>query len=541
MNNKSANPLILVADDEINTTLMVQHIFEREGFRVERVNNGIAALEGAKTLAPDLILLDILMPGMNGFDVLRHLREDEQTRFIPTILMTANARQPDNIALGLDLGADDYITKPFAHQELVARANSKIKAHKLQEALKHRTQELEALLHVSERFGEHLMTGELLALSVQLLHELLPCDVAAIYQLNDDNQIEHHRIHQNEAHIAAELPHNRLIELATHMKDRPASAIDADFIKDMNAGIIAPLRHANRTIGVVVVLSTSESYDDDQFRLFTGIASQAALALHNAQLYEFQLSYAQRLEEKVDERTRQLQSTQQMLIRSEKLASIGHMVASLAHEINTPLMPIKLVLEDFIAQLDDQHIEYDAESVKVIQDSIERIQRIIRRLLDFTRTSNGDAVLLDLAQILEGIIKLNQKFFEHAHIRIDSHIDTLPAIHGSKDQLEQVFMNLALNAQAAMPDGGTLSIGAHTDNEDVVIRFQDSGYGIRQDNLHKIFDPFFSTKPNGTGLGLFVSYGIIQAHHGSIDVNSTLGVGTEFVIRLPIHQPEAHL
>ena len=131
MVNTTTTPLVLVADDEINTTLMVQHIFEREGFRVERANNGIAALESAKTLLPDLILLDIMMPGMNGFDVLRRLREDEQTRLIPTIMMTANARTPDNVALGLNLGADDYVVKPFEPLELVVRVQALLKRYRI--------------------------------------------------------------------------------------------------------------------------------------------------------------------------------------------------------------------------------------------------------------------------------------------------------------------------------------------------------------------------------------------------------------------------
>lgn len=534
-------PLVLVADDEINTTLLVQHIFAREGFRVERVNNGLAALESAKSNPPDLILLDILMPGMNGFDVLRHLRDDEQTRMIPTIMMTANARQPDNVALGLDLGADDYITKPFAHQELVARANSKIKARKLQESIEHRRRELEALLYVGEQFSRHLMTGEFLDLSVKLLRELVPCEMAALYQVNADAQIEHHRLRDTGLLSPVMLPVERLVAIANEIQDRPAAYLDTSYLPDIVSGMIAPLRHADRMIGVMVILSATEHYNEDQFRLFTGIARQAALALHNAQLYEFQLHYAHRLEEKVEERTRQLQSTQQMLLRSEKLASIGHMVASLAHEINTPLMPIKLVLEDFVAQLDEQHVSYDAQGLTIIQDSIERIQRIIRRLLDFTRTNDSEIAPVDLRHVLENIIKLNHKYFEHGHVRIEARFDPVPPIHGNRDQLEQVFMNLALNAQAAMPEGGTLWIGVRLEGDNVVIRFRDSGCGIKPEHLHKIFDPFYSTKPNGTGLGLFVSYGIIEAHHGSIDVESKVDSGTQFTIRLPIHQPESSL
>ena len=110
-------------------------------------------------------------------------------------------------------------------------------------------------------------------------------------------------------------------------------------------------------------------------------------------------------------------------------------------------------------------------------------------------------------------------------------------MYGSKDQLEAVFMNLALNAEAAMEDGGTLTINAKHQGNEVVIDFIDTGCGIEPDKIERIFDPFFSTKPNGTGLGLFLSYGIIEGHHGTITVKSKVGHGANFTIRLPIHQP----
>jgi DNA-binding response OmpR family regulator len=127
---------------------MLERIFEREGFQVKSVHDGLAALEVAEQLLPDLILLDIQMPGMNGFDVLRSLRQNERTIMIPTILITAKARQPADVAHGLNLGADDYVQKPFEPRELVARVQSKIRAHQLEDALHRRTQELEALLRI---------------------------------------------------------------------------------------------------------------------------------------------------------------------------------------------------------------------------------------------------------------------------------------------------------------------------------------------------------------------------------------------------------
>ena len=159
------------------------------GYRVERVNDGFAAIETAKRILPDLILLDIRMPRLDGFEVLRLLREDEQTVNIPTIVITANATAPADVERGLNLGADDYLQKPFAPQELLARARSKIRARQLEDALHRRTQQLEALLHVSERLNQHLELEDLLDLIVDVRLELLPGDAALIHVLNSNLEI----------------------------------------------------------------------------------------------------------------------------------------------------------------------------------------------------------------------------------------------------------------------------------------------------------------------------------------------------------------
>jgi len=528
MDNNNPSPLLLVADDEVNTTIMLQHIFEREGYRVKAVTNGIAALETVKRLLPDVILLDILMPGMNGFDVLLHLREDERTANIPTIMVTANAREPADVARGLTLGADDYLYKPFAPQELLARVQSKIKARQLEEALHRRTQQLEALLRVSEKLNDHQEVGNLLELIPELALQLLPGEVAAIYHLSESGEIGDWRL-LNQTQTEVNLPHDQLITRA--LRQDGASQWHDD--PALGNGMSVRLQHANILLGVLALISQSHTYEAHHLRLFEGIGRQAALALRNAQLYEIQADYAQHLEEKVTARTAELQSAQQLLIRSEKLASIGHLAASIAHEINNPLMPINIFLEDLEDDLKAQGVRYDPHELQMIRENVERIRRIVRSLLEFARDSGPELSQLDISHVLEGVIKLNTKFFLHERVTIKANLPTLPPVYGSKDQLEAVFMNLALNAQAAMENGGTLTINAKQENNDIVVDFTDTGCGIPPDKIERIFDPFYSTKPQGTGLGLFVSFGIIEGHHGTIGVKSQVGKGTQFTIRLP--------
>jgi signal transduction histidine kinase len=145
--------------------------------------------------------------------------------------------------------------------------------------------------------------------------------------------------------------------------------------------------------------------------------------------------------------------------------------------------------------------------------------------------------LVDIGKIIETVVSLNRKFFEKEGMQIKLNIPTELPTYCNKDQLEQVFMNLVLNAQAAMERGGVLEVKGWINKGEIITQFIDSGCGIPPEQMNKIFDPFFSTKVNGTGLGLFVSYGIIQSHNGIIEVDSKVNVGTTFTIRLPSEQP----
>ncbi len=536
MIEKHNPPLVLVADDEVHTTLMLTRIFEREGYQVTTAHDGVTALDFARQLKPDLILLDIQMPEMNGFDVLSALRENTVTASIPTILVTAKARKPADVAHGLNLGADDYIYKPFDPRELLARAESKMKSRQLEENLQRRTQELQALLRVGEELNHTLEVEELMELILFLTLDLLPGNLAVVYRFNEHEQITAQRMQTIRTSNVYEPNAEEVVLRFLEIRRPVLWPGDLSIIDDLPSGMVVLLKHGANLLGILLVASEEPAaYDENHFHLFKGIGRQAALALRNAELYEILADHAEHLEDTVAARTSELQSAQQLLIRSEKLASIGHLAASIAHEINNPLQPIRIHLEHILEDIQSQ-APIDIMAVENIQQSIERITRIVSQLLEFAgkRTTSSDADFIDLKRTLEGVINLNRKLFEQKGIELVAHISPLPAFYGSKDQLEQVFMNLALNAQAAMQTGGKLEISAFIRDEQIIVQFADTGHGIPPDQINKIFDPFFSTKENGTGLGLFVSYGIIQNHQGTIEVESKVNVGTTFTIQLPV-------
>ena len=233
------------------------------------------------------------------------------------------------------------------------------------------------------------------------------------------------------------------------------------------------------------------------------------------------------------------QATRQQIGRSEQLASVGRLAAGVAHEINNPLTGV-LAFADLMREkenMDDQ----DREDLEVIIRETKRAREIVRGLLDFARETPSVKTALNVNDVIRQTTQLLGKREAFQNINIVEALDEdLPPVNGDRNQLQQVLVNLSLNACEAMPDGGTLLVGTSGNGDQVVIEVTDTGCGIKPEHLDQIFEPFFTTKPvgKGTGLGLSVSYGIVQQHGGTLEVESEPGKGTTFTIRLPVASAE---
>jgi two-component system, NtrC family, sensor kinase len=246
--------------------------------------------------------------------------------------------------------------------------------------------------------------------------------------------------------------------------------------------------------------------------------------------------WAKNLETKVEDRTRQLKQMQAQLIRSEKLASLGELVAGIAHELNNPLTGI-LVFSSLLEKSPKLDLECRGD-VEVIVRETQRCATIVKGLLEFSRESLPDKKPAAVNTIMDHTLALigNQSFFHDITIGTD-YEERIPEVLVDPNQIEQVFINILLNAAYAMSGTGTLTIRTRICEEGkyAVAEICDTGCGIPEENLGKIFDPFFTTKEGkGTGLGLSVSYGIVQNHGGHIEVQSTVGEGTTFSVKLPL-------
>jgi len=240
------------------------------------------------------------------------------------------------------------------------------------------------------------------------------------------------------------------------------------------------------------------------------------------------------------EMERALRRTQEQLLQSEKLAAMGRLTSQIAHELNNPLYGIMNTLELLKTEISPQ-----SKRRKVLEMALSetvRLSDLLRKMLSFSRPDQEKKQAVDLNTVLDEILLLHEKQLQENDVKIKtSFAKTLPQISASKDQLRQVFLNLVANARDAMPDGGTLRVTPAADPENVRIEIADSGIGIKEEHLKKIFDSFFTTKDSitGVGLGLSVCYGFIKDHGGDIQVKSKVDSGTTFTITFPIFRESA--
>lgn len=266
------------------------------------------------------------------------------------------------------------------------------------------------------------------------------------------------------------------------------------------------------------------------------LVARVAVLLRIRQMSRELRKWNEDLEHRVDERTKELVKTQEQLIQAEKLATLGTLAGGVAHEINNPLTAILTNAQ--MLRLEAK--EMDLDSIALIEEGAKRCQVIVQKLMKYARKSSDQEMMkeVDLNRVIESTLSFLTYQLEQENIKLIKHLGPLPKIKGSSNELEQVFTNIILNGKDAIKAGkgsGTIEIETFQKNGSVYARFKDDGIGISEKNISKIFDPFFTTKDvgSGTGLGLSVTYGIVEKHGGKIEVSSEEKKGSVFTIVLP--------
>ncbi|HLG94668.1 MAG TPA: ATP-binding protein, partial [candidate division Zixibacteria bacterium] len=303
---------------------------------------------------------------------------------------------------------------------------------------------------------------------------------------------------------------------------------EVEKLRAVEAELVIPLSVKNRLEGVLILTGKISNlpFSENDIEFLSILANQLAVTVENARLYEME-----------KDTNSQLRETQNQLIRLEKLAALGELSATIAHEVNNPLGIIKNYLALIAQQLSPEDPNYPF--YQVIKEEVDRIAKIVRQLLDFYRPKAEEIARVDLSQILDETVILLEKQLASSNIEVVKNLPrSLPPIEASPAQLKQVFLNLLMNAREVMPQGGKLEISTRSENGYVEAEVADSGEGIPPENLDKIFEPFFTTKreKGGTGLGLSVCLGIVSKTGGVIRAQNRKPKGATFIVRLPVKE-----
>lgn len=516
---KPISPRILVVDDEPGITLLCERLLRRAGFSVAALTSAQAALEHLRLQPVDLLVVDIRMPELDGFDLITHAQQLQPE--IAILIMTGFGTIETAIR-ALRQGVDGLLLKPFAEgAELIQAVRQALSDHqKKQDASRLPT--LRALFQVSEALFSETDSQRLGEFIVQAIHTHLRASQAACYQREGE------ALRVIAGHLGLSSAASGV--LWRMLEDGQPRLIQ---FEDADAETAKLLSEAGVTSAMFVPMARREmahlyyaGRNDVAFRpldleMFVLLAGQASAALENARLYADLRDYVRRVEE-----------SQQALIQAEKMATVGRLTASIAHEVNNPLQALQncLHLADHPGLSPAERQRY----FELAKKELERLRTIVGQMLNFYRPT-AEKEPLSLTEIWEHVLSLMSGTLEEHRIQVETRWPAeMPLILGARAQLQQVFLNLVLNAIEAMPQGGTLRLWARRISRSLDTYIQDSGPGIPLEIRSHIFEPFFSTKHGGTGLGLTVSYNIITAHGGQLDLITDRPGGACFRIRLPV-------
>ena len=323
-----------------------------------------------------------------------------------------------------------------------------------------------------------------------------------------------------------------------------------DIFDTLEVELLVPILFGVDLLGVIAVgrKITGERLAADDRQLLRTLANQSSIAIENAKAFDEIAKLNETLEARVEERTRELRETQDQLMQSEKLKSLGQLVAGVAHELNNPIGFVHAnlqLLDEFIKKLlEGQQTESDTERIREAiskllsrsREGTERVKQIVQDLRTFSRMDQAELQEVDLHEEIDRTLGLMEPQLKGG-IEVSRDYGALPRVRCYPGQLNQVFLNILINACDALgEEGGTIEVKTRATPNGVRLEFHDDGPGIPPEVQSRLFDPFFTTKPvgKGTGLGLSLSHGIIDRHGGRISVDPDVTEGTTFSIDLPL-------
>ncbi len=526
-----AEASVLIVDDDRSIVRLCQRLLERASFKVFASTDPLEAMKIMEARRVDLLLSDIRMPVMDGFELIERAKQLQPDL---AVLVMTGFGTVDTAIQALYKGVDGLILKPFENTADLVKAVERVLAEIRQKQDAAKAQVLRPLFDITETLLCETDPEALKELILNSLLRLFQCKYAGVFSSSQDGYDL--VIGQGLPKEATQASWSYLSQFITHCESptiiNSTGPGDLDLqtaLQELgwSALIIAPvIRDTNSFIFFAAREGEGMLFSESDLEMFLILARQSAVAMENARLYTDLRRYVKRIED-----------SQHALVQAEKMAAVGRLMASLAHEINNPLQAVRNCLH--LATRPDIDENQRSSYLSMTDSELDRLVKTVRHMLDFYRAGQREKEPLNLQGAVDRVLHLLKSQMDNSNIQCDiTFAPDFPSILGVRDQIQQVFFNLLLNSMDALEaTSGQRKIwieGEVLENYACVF-VEDSGPGVPQEMKEKLFEPFASSKTNGTGLGLAVSYGVIEAHGGLLELTpGRHGQGACFEIRFPL-------
>lgn len=537
---------ILIVDDQPDNLYVLQRLLKGHGYTVLQAQDGPTTLRLASERKPDLILLDVMMPEMDGFEVVQRLRDSAETRAIPVVLLTANAPDERLKIQGLKLGADEYLTQPINNNELLARVQALLRTKQAQDELLNRNTQLAALLDIVQaststldltEVGRRLVDGALAATHTDL-GGVWVCDnndlrCLAQHGYSSDLAEKRQRILLSESRVSVRAMETKQV---IYGEAKDLYGADSALAHDARTIIVLPLLYRGDALGVLHLgTRVQRNFGAEELAFLRAIANAAATAIQNARLFA--------------ESDRQRRELEHLDMEKDEFISI------ISHELKNPLASIKGYAGLLQRRAKKDHtLQAAVKGLEVIEQQTNRMSTLLDQLRDVSQIGMDrfmiEAAPMDIAELTQRIAYDMQTTSNDHDLQLDVRDEPLMTL-ADEFRMSQVLGNLIGNAIKYSPGGGEIEIVVRraaeppfrpadaSAGEYAVVTVKDQGIGIPKDVQDRLFQRFFRA-PNtkgrisGMGLGLYITREIVQRHGGYIWVESEEGHGSTFGLAMPL-------
>jgi two-component system NtrC family sensor kinase len=523
LKNTNRQTVLVVDDDKTARELICRKL--RKFCSVMPVASGHEALERIRTGEIDLVIMDVMMPGLDGYQTCRRIKAETKNEFVPVILVTALLEQEDRNR-GLAAGADEFLSKPVNTQELRLRVKSLLRIREQEQTIYRQARELERAVVDITVHSEELeravreRTNDLQRQN-RFIHEIIDSLPLSLYVVDRERIVVAWNRSRELGRLG--LPREEALGRSVYelLRKTPRDLIEAELTRVFESGE-----------GLSFECDSGEGDKTRHYRIH-----KIPMSVEPGVV-----SHVLTIGEDITEQRR----FQKSIAMADKVSAVGRLAAGVAHEVNNPLATIVTCAQGLQQRLEElPEIARDSADFREYLDIVEqeafRAKKITENMLDFTRAKDSPRSPQMLENIIERTLLILRHQARFKRVEVERRLDPdLPPVDVEEEALVQVLVALIINALDAMPDGGRLTLVTRCRYGEVYCEVADSGCGISPSDLPKIFDPFFTTKPpgHGTGLGLAVCYSIVESHGGRIEVSSAPEGGSRFTIVLPVAQTE---